>query len=197
MRFSQMLCVLALGLPLVACAADTDSDNSSDQGVSSDNVTAKTAKTDAALVKELEASVKGLLFTSESDYPYTVVSADLKAGEKVTAKTIAAKFASIPETKDGNGRLLTAQASELVGFDTFEADDKEDPTIDPDQAKYFAAFAKAKDLIRTNLKDVRVVRFGAKKGKSRYVDGPVVQIFIVGRSASGKLIGLRTTSIET
>lgn len=48
-------------------------------------------------------------------------------------------------------------------------------------------FAKLKEVITATLRDVRVFRVGATN----------VDIYIVGKSASGHLSGLHTTSIET
>src|SRR5262249_38676734 len=49
---------------------------------------------DADVQKALEGAAEGILFPSESDYPYTYVQASLAANEEITETTIRAKLAS-------------------------------------------------------------------------------------------------------
>jgi Nuclease A inhibitor-like protein len=151
---------------------------------------------EARIRRELEAATKGLFYTSESDYPWTYVSARLAQTDRhLTPALIAKKFNALADTKDSDGRELTEQQPELRDFGTFLADSPADPEADPEAAKALKDFAKVKRVLAKYLTDIKVVRFGSKRGN--FADGPRVQIFVVGKNASGGLIGIRTISIET
>ena len=132
-------------------------------------------KSDDELIAELQQATRGLLFMSESDYPFEVFkwegvaepSPDFLRGltkendtAPIEALTVADFFrvaASEPEWK-GEAELVTARK--------------------------FQALMK---LLEKNLSNLRVWRVGT-------INMPV---YIVGRAASGTLIGVSTRSVET
>jgi len=198
---------LLLSTSAIACSsADANDAEQGEQAVSK-----AAAVTDAALQAELTKLSAGLTFQSEADFPYEVVtsSAPLAAGQRVGGKVVREAFQKLPSQEAGGKTLADMPDWEYRPIASFEADDPEDPEIDPELAKAFAAFDKVRASLLKNLTNVKVIRFGkkelvtsgAQKGKpSRFVSGVQgqVQIFIVGRSkSSGKIIGIRTLAIET
>jgi hypothetical protein len=59
-----------------------------------------------------------------------------------------------------------------------------------------AKMRNLEQVLESNLDDVRVFYFGAN-GEPGNVEGIGVSIFIVGRSPSGSLVGVRTIAIWT
>ena len=136
----------------------------------------------AALKGKLEASVKGMLFMSESDYPLDYFSlpaatsgsgkpggADmlqllkLPAGTKVEVRDFAAFFDRLSEVH-----------TEAEGYD---------PTQIADEKKY----GELRKVMEAGLTDLTVIRTGDIQ----------IGVYIVGRNSDGDLVGLHTTSIET
>jgi hypothetical protein len=181
----------------VACTGDAATEPES---FSPSEVAAGVVKASEAVIrKELEAAAQGLTYASESDEPYTYVHYAPKKSEtlRIAGSIVGQKFSGLEGTQDDKGRELRDQKFERRDFASFLADDPEDPEIDPDLAAQFAKFAKVKAVMSKYLTNLKVFRYGTKNRKSGLVKGPSVQIFIVGKSASGAIIGLRTVSIET
>jgi hypothetical protein len=129
----------------------------------------------ADLQHVLEQSADGMLFMSESDYPLTYVGWDGQGAPTVDKlKTLLGvspdtlvEEQSFSETMDGLG----------------EAYDPSDPYI----VEYAARFRALRAVMEANLTDLTVIRVGEIS----------VDVYFVGRSACGDLVGLETTSIET
>jgi hypothetical protein len=129
----------------------------------------------ASLQSALETAADGMLFMSESDYPLTYVG---WTGEGApTAANLSA--------------LLGVQAGTLVEQRSFaqtmdhlgEAYDPGDPYI----VEYAQTFRALREVMEANLTDLTVIRVGEIS----------IDVYFVGRSSCGDLVGLKTTSIET
>jgi Nuclease A inhibitor-like protein len=132
-------------------------------------------KTDEQLLTELAQATDGLLFMSESDYPFEPVrwseqtELTLEAVRRLTGHDESAPI----ETQSVNGLFHVAAS---------EADWK--------NAQQLAAARRYQALMRwlqDNLTAVRVYRIGRIQ----------IDVFIVGRSAVGSWVGLQTRVIET
>lgn len=132
-------------------------------------------KTDEQLVKELKELTEGLLFMSESDYPFEIVYLEGKtelsqqqlrelagtaADAPVETRTVEEFFRaamSEPEWKKGQDLALARRYQSIVR------------------------------LLKESLAELRVYRIGA-------IDIPV---FILGKSSEGNWMGLSTRVVET
>lgn len=130
-----------------------------------------------SLVAELEKAAKGLLFPSESDYPFTVL---LWPGEGRKAPT-ALKLLSLLQRED-------VSESEEQDFDYFFRNvTRYQDWHAPEKRQEIDRFKHLANLIKTNLTDVKVFRLGQVE----------IDCYIVGRTKSGDLVALKTTVIET
>jgi hypothetical protein len=159
-----------------------------------------TSQTDAKVKAEIEAAAKGASFTSESDYPFTYVSAKLttklSATKAITEKLVRAELASFVDNDPDTDKPLAT----LVGMSkTFTEWKKDFGNCQPDEApspEDCAAVTKMNAAIAKNLRGVRVFYFG-RAGTQGHVDGVAVSVLIVGRTPSGNLAGVRTIAIWT
>lgn len=177
------------------CANDAGDDVSA-QGTTNDELRAR--KTDDAIKADLEAAVAKLYFMSESDYPFTIVSAPINSGERITTGFVKRHFDTLAGTGDDIRTLsLSKMASEIRTFDGwFEsfAVNVDEP-LDEELVAYFGEMKKVKTALAKDIRDLRVYRFGHKM-RGGGVEGQV-NIFIVGRSPSGTMMGVFTKSVET
>jgi sarcosine oxidase gamma subunit len=119
----------------------------------------------------IQKAAAGLLYPSESDAPFDLVRWDASKGDPSPA-TVAA-------LAGGKGKRK-ARPVELVPPDEFFA-----ALAETDDAARFKALAQT---LKKTLTDLRVYRVGG----SAQVD-----IYALGRAASGEWLGLHATSVET
>jgi len=124
---------------------------------------------DAAVA--IQKAAAGLEYPSESDAPFDLVRWDAAKGDPSPA-TVAA-------LAGGKGKRK-ARPVEQVSPDEFFAALRE-----TDDA---AKFKSLEQVLRKSLTNLRVYRVG---GSAK------VDIYILGRAASGEWLGLHTTSVET
>ncbi len=127
--------------------------------------------------RRLERAAKGLLYTSESDYPFVYY----RSSTPISLPLDAAAF-----------RLaigLAADASvEEVSLDDFFARHIE--SVDPNDevaVRLVPRYRRLKETIRRAVDGPRVYRVGQIQ----------VQCYLVGTDGEGKLVGLTTVAIET
>jgi len=181
---------------LVGCANDAGDEVVNGTGSAESDLRAR--KSDSAIKADLEAAATGLSFMSESDYPFTVVSAPIAPSERITTGFVKRNFDSLAATGDDIRTLsLAKMASEIRTFDGFFESFAITPEeeLDADLVQYFTQMNNVKAALSKDLRDLRVYRFGHKM-RGGGVDGQV-NIFIVGRSPSGTMIGVFTKSVET
>jgi uncharacterized protein len=151
---------------------------------------------DADVKKAVEAAANGLLYTSESDYPYTWVQATLGAGDAVNEATVRAKLATYVDSDPDTDKPLAKLAGMTRSWSEFRADEIDGCTQGGNDDAYCAKVAKFMGVIENNLSDIHVFYFG-ENGTPGHVDGVAVSVIIVGRTASGNLAGVRTIAIWT
>jgi len=122
---------------------------------------------DAAAIQKAAA---GLQYPSESDAPFDVVRWDAASGDPSPA-TVAAL--------GGKGKKKGRPVQEVPVAEFFAA------LTETDDAAGFQALEQA---LRKALSDLRVYRVG---GSAK------IDIYVLGRAASGEWMGLHTTSVET
>jgi hypothetical protein len=189
---------LFLSLSAAACGPSPAGDASEQAGddeaaFSSDVVT----KTDAAIKREIAAAAEGALFTSESDYPFKVVSASLPDDTKsITQATVREKLAWVidhdPDT-DKPLASLVGDSSTFAEWRSLTADCVEDVSPLPEDC---AKINRLNAALEKNLRGIKVYYFG-RSGTRGHVDGIAVSIVIVGLTPKRNLVGVRTIAIWT
>ena len=132
-------------------------------------------KSDEKLLTELTQATDGLLFMSESDYPFEPVRWPDQT--ELTPDAVRRLTGS-----DESAPIETQSVNDFFRPAATEADWK--------NAQQLAAARRYQALVgwlQDNLADVRVYRIGRIQ----------IDVYIVGRSAAGSWIGLKTRVIET
>lgn len=131
-------------------------------------------KTDAQLVEELREATRGLLFMSESDYPFEVFEWGRAEPTREWLRVQAGAGSSTTvETRDAR-EFFRASASEA------EWKGEEELAV----ARRFQSLLR---LLETSLADLKVYRVGA-------VD---IKVYVAGRAPSGNFLGVSTRVVET
>lgn len=175
------LACLALTALLFSCAADAADPADEPSEEFSAEVR---SKTDAQVQAEIEAAAQGLLYTSESDYPYTFVTAKLEGQKSVTQALVREKLASYVDSDDAADKPLASLVAMNGDW--------------PEWKRRFAGTETQvlNDALEKNLRGIEVIYFG-RDGTRGNVQGVGVSIFIVGRTPQGNLAGVRTLAIWT
>jgi hypothetical protein len=113
----------------------------------------------------------GLVYPSESDAPFDLVRWDTASGDPSPA--------TVATLAGGKGKRK-ARPVEEVSLDEFFA-----ALAETDDAAKFKALEQT---LRKYLADLKVFRVGGS---------PKVDVYVLGRAASGEWLGLHTTSVET
>jgi DNA uptake protein ComE-like DNA-binding protein len=149
----------------------------------------------ADAVAALNTDVAGLWFTSESDYPLQVWQIAAPSTTTLTTANVKTVLASAYVARDGSTSLAarSVEASSLSWmFDryTVPADWWEDSNR-ADQPRWQAV----RDVFEDQLESVTVWRFGRRDSLGNLVGD--IDVFVVGVTADGDLVGIRTVSVET
>jgi hypothetical protein len=131
-------------------------------------------KTDEQILAELKETSAGLLFMSESEYPFEVVRVD--GAEELTRAML--RMSGVAEDTP----VVTESLEEFFRVAASE-EDWRSPAERAEAKRYQALIA----LLRENLKQVMAYRVGSIN----------IQVFLLGRSASGDWLGLSTRVVET
>ncbi|MFO0748223.1 MAG: nuclease A inhibitor family protein [Myxococcota bacterium] len=136
----------------------------------------------------------GLEHTSESDYPFVVVRIPGAGGAPITAANVKTLIAGVYVNRPDEEPLATRTVE--VGtlqsfFDRY--------TIPQDwwedfQTQQAPAWTALEGVFQKELIEVKVFRLGRKVGN--YLEG-AIDVYIIGRTIDGELVGLSTISIET
>lgn len=133
------------------------------------------SKDDKALLEELRKLTKGLLFMSESDYPIEVFSQAANAQKTLSAQDIVA--AKNPKAK----------VSE-VDFDSFFRNaTTEQAGQSPEAGQTVVKFQALVKALKENLSDIKVYKVGEIE----------VDVYVIGKTASGNFAGVTTKVVET
>lgn len=154
----------------------------------------------AQVAADLAADVPGLDFMSESDYPLDVVNVAGQGSSPITADNIKDRIASIYVQRDGDVSLADREVEVTTVDDTL---DRFTTSFDPNDPASVAAapqWQKLANDLKAEIVDVQVFRLGHRYRDgsyvSNYLDGSI-DVYIVGRSSDGALVGVHTVSVET
>ncbi len=132
-------------------------------------------QTTSDIVDRLKLASNGLLYMSESDYPFDVFQ--WVGQEPNTAETVIKRTGHTPDTQ-----VEVVQLDEFFRNATQEQDwhnDEEKETV--------KRYQSLVETLKTSLSDIQVYRLGTI----------VLDVYIVGKTPSGNLAGLSTKVVET
>ena len=191
--------VIALSLALAAgCSNSTEAaagDPSAEENEADFEQEIK-AKTDAQGKADIEAAALGANYTSESDYPFTYVSAKLNGEKSMTQALVREKLASFVDGDPDTDKPLATLYANTTTFTEWKSNTA---SCQPDEApspEDCAKIIKMNEALAKNLRGIKVFYFG-RDGSRGHVDGVGVSVIIVGRTPSGNLAGVRTIAIWT
>jgi hypothetical protein len=156
-----------------------------------------TLPSDAEIEAAIEQATVGLLYISESDAPFELVIGSVDLGGAITEGLVREEFASYVEADPGADKPL----SDLFGMERPWSDwvaamhNCSDPN-DPLLVELCEKMRALEGVLSSNLDGLTTFYFGSV-GAPGAVDGIGVSIFLVGRTPSGKLVGVRTLAIWT
>jgi hypothetical protein len=196
MSLARFVSLSAFALSIVAasgCAADATPPADENEADFAQEIK---SKTDAQVQADIEAAAKGSNFTSESDYPFTFVSAKLEGETSMTQALVRTKLAAIIDADPATDKPLASLYASTRTFADFKRDYAACvPDQSPDPADC-AIINKMNAVLDKDLRGIKVFYFG-KNGSRGHVDGVGVSVIIVGRTPSGNLAGVRTIAIWT
>ena len=130
--------------------------------------------TTAEIIDRLKQATTDLLWSSESDYPFEIVTWEL--GVELTPTDL---FSNIYDTD------LAVESIPLI--DLFEPVLTIEDWYEQSELDLVDRYTNLLDAINTNLSEVQVFRVGEVE----------IDIYIIGKTPTGDIIGLKTLSVET
>ncbi len=152
--------------------------------------------TDAEVQAEIERAAEGAFLVSETDAPFTFVSAALGSGEGVTEAVIRAKLAKFVDDREDLDGPLADLVSMTQSWEEWKAESvgcTEDAFPGPAECLETRILNAA---LEANLSDIQVFYFG-RDGEPGNVEGVAVTVFIVGVTEDGTLAGVQTLAVWT
>jgi Nuclease A inhibitor-like protein. len=135
----------------------------------------KSSDAGASLTDQIGKAVKGLNYISETDSAIEVFS-DPSMREPTVDELM---------TAIGNPDDTFAETRDIGSFFDRLATVKEWHTAD--QRKTVRRFKKLRQLMEREMEDLRVIRIGRIR----------IEIYVIGRTGSGDVAGIRTAAVET
>ncbi len=130
--------------------------------------------TTAEIIDRLKQATTDLLWSSESDYPFEIVSWEL--GVDLTPSEL---FSNIYDTD------LAIESIPLI--DLFEPVLTSEDWYEQAELDLVDRYTNLLDSINNNLAEVQVFRVGEVE----------IDIYIIGKTPTGDIVGLKTLSVET
>lgn len=130
-------------------------------------------RTDEQIIAELKKATEGLMFMSESDYPFEIVRLEGEPDQQ-RLRELGAAAADAPVETRSLEEFFRAAASEPEWKKGEELA----------TARRFQSLVR---LLKENLSEARVYRVGEIN----------IAVFILGKSAEGNWLGLQTRVVET
>ena len=172
--------------------SSTGADASSDTGDSSTGDPDGLGQAAQDVVLALEAATDGVYFLSESDYPWVVVA--FADAAPVSAANVKDVIAGVYVPHDG-GPTLAERSIELRTLAQLM-----DPLTVPEdwwtQENFdmAAQYQPIRDIFATQLENVQVFRLGELFGQDLM---GAIDVYVLGETADGDVVGMWTVSVET
>src|SRR5688572_27241328 len=196
--------VLALALSTVGCANQDEAAPAPAGG--NDQVQEGELRqqlSDDALRGKLSGILNGVTFTSEGDYPYTVLFGDAVAQgtNRLSSRIVREKLRAIVKEKSSSHRDIqpaTCRSSRLNVSQAIADGDAAVVPANPDDDMYAhhdKQLMIALKTMRAQLKGVVGYTFGTNESGDQDEVGPVLYIWVGISKTSGKLIALMTEAV--
>ncbi len=151
----------------------------------------------SALRGKFEAATKDLWLTSESDAKVKFIASSTPVAGAVTAELVKKIFAGTHDTLgptiygyEDSGFVKLAdrkKVEELNGYTWLEKQARVHDPEDPEAVATAARWKKLADLVKSELTDVKVIRFGTVN----------ITTLLVGQTRTGELAGFMSAVVET
>ena len=128
---------------------------------------------DKELITKLSQAVEGLLWLSESDYPFETIY--LENVDNIETKLL--------ELTNSNAKTKI----EIRDIDRFFHRVTQEDNWDEDELEECKRYQALVKLLKTQLQDIKVYRVGEWE----------IQVYILGKTESGNVAGLSTMVVET
>ncbi|MBA3546865.1 MAG: hypothetical protein H0T76_10310 [Nannocystis sp.] len=170
-------------------ASSTTDEDTTDEGTTGDGMLGPAAM-DA--MDALETAVAGVTYPSESDYPWVVVG--FAGAAPVTEANVKQVIAAVYVPHEGEAALVDRAIEPRTLAQLI------DPLTTPqdwwdDYNKMVAAqYTEIRAVLESKLVDIQVFRLGEQQGN---VLQGAVDIYVLGATPDGDVVGMWTVSIET
>jgi hypothetical protein len=132
-------------------------------------------KTDEELFGALQEATKGLLFMSESDYPFEVIRWD-------GSEQLSPEYLQRVASADSSAKVEETTADEFFRVPAGEQEWKGEA-----QLQVARKYQRLLKLLKENLDDIKVYRVGDIN----------IHVYVVGKSGEGNYLGVTTRVVET
>jgi Nuclease A inhibitor-like protein len=132
-------------------------------------------KTDEELFEALQEATAGLLFMSESDYPFEVIR---WSGSEQLSPEYLQRMA---------GADSSAKVEETTVNEFFHVSAGEQEWKDEAELAEARRYQRLRNLLEESLKDIKVYHMGEIN----------IQVYVVGKSEKGNWVGVFTRAVET
>jgi Nuclease A inhibitor-like protein len=144
------------------------------------------------VVDQLEDAVEGVLYLSESDYPWTVVA--FADGAPVTEDNLKALIADVYVPHEGQETL----EERVIEVRTL-AQLMDPLTVPKDwwgdyEIMQAAQYTKIREVLETGLTNIQVFRLGKQSGNNLI---GAIDVYVLGQTADGDVVGMWSVSVET
>jgi hypothetical protein len=202
MRFVNIsLLLAALSLSIGAgCAAPTDDANQAEASESD-----LTKSSDKAIEGKLTGILKGVSFTSESDYGYVVIEGDAVTATKLDEALVRKAMRDSVKANNSSERDIlpsSCRASKIDIDKTIADGDAAEVPSDPQDDDYTYAhhdkqLGIALKVMRSQLKSVVGFTFGTNASGDMDEVGTVLYVYVGISKTTGKLIAIMTEAVYT
>jgi DNA uptake protein ComE-like DNA-binding protein len=149
----------------------------------------------AEAVAALNTDVSGLLFSSESDYPLVVWEIAAPSTTALTSGNVKTILAPVYEARSGSAALSARTVEKSSMSWAFDRYTVEQSWWEDSNRASAPAWRTLRAVFDDQLTDVTVWRLGTRDSGGT-LSGDI-DVFVVGVTADGALVGFRTVSIET
>lgn len=199
-RFLPLLLVLGLS-PLAAAGCASESDSAA-EGAPAESEGDLTASSDEAVKGKLAGILRGVLYMSEGDYPYTVLEGGVVPAEtkRLTNKVLRQSLSSAIKAASSSQRdiaLASCRADRGAIGPIIAAGENIPNNPEDDELKHDRQLSIALKYMRKELRSVVAYDFGTSASGDQDDRGPVVIVYAGISKRTGKVIAIMTEAVWT
>lgn len=146
-----------------------------------------------AAIDALNEAVDGVLWSSESDYPWTVFG--LPKAAPVTVDNLRELVGPLIVVDDGEPPLAQQTVALEPWEDRFITLTTPQPWWTDYEFMRAEQYGHLRDVLKQHLVDLELFRIGPEDGQGNLFGA--IDMFVIGATADGDLVGIQTVSVET